>query len=197
MPRATTAAWEVMPPRAVRMPAASSMPFRSSGEVSMRTRIARWFFSLSIFFGIFGEEHHRTGRCARRCGQSLYDDFGVFFIAVLSKTGWSSSSSLAGSQRSTAVFFVDQAFAQHVHGDLHHRGARTLAVATLEHPEFAVLDREFDVLHILEILLQVVLYLVEFFIYGRHHLLERGVFAATLGFRYVLVPWPSGANPRW
>ena len=34
---------EVMPPRAVRMPAASSMPFRSSGEVSMRTRIARWF----------------------------------------------------------------------------------------------------------------------------------------------------------
>ena len=38
MPRATTAAWEVMPPRAVRMPLAATMPARSSGEVSMRTR---------------------------------------------------------------------------------------------------------------------------------------------------------------
>ena len=39
MPRATTAACEVMPPRAVRMPLATLMPRRSSGEVSWRTRI--------------------------------------------------------------------------------------------------------------------------------------------------------------
>ena len=39
MPRATTAACEVMPPRAVRMPAAAFMPWMSSGEVSVRTRI--------------------------------------------------------------------------------------------------------------------------------------------------------------
>ena len=38
MPRATTAAWEVMPPRTVRMPCAASMPSMSSGEVSRRTR---------------------------------------------------------------------------------------------------------------------------------------------------------------
>ncbi len=37
MPRATTAACEVMPPRAVRMPCAAFMPWMSSGEVSTRT----------------------------------------------------------------------------------------------------------------------------------------------------------------
>ena len=38
MPRATTAACEVLPPRLVRMPAAAIMPSRSSGLVSRRTR---------------------------------------------------------------------------------------------------------------------------------------------------------------
>ena len=37
MPRATTAACEVFPPRAVRMPFAAIMPSRSSGLVSLRT----------------------------------------------------------------------------------------------------------------------------------------------------------------
>ena len=37
MPRATTAACEVLPPRAVRMPLAAIMPSRSSGLVSLRT----------------------------------------------------------------------------------------------------------------------------------------------------------------
>jgi hypothetical protein len=39
MPRATTAAWLVMPPRAVRMPRAACMPWMSSGLVSMRARM--------------------------------------------------------------------------------------------------------------------------------------------------------------
>ena len=39
MPRATTAACEVMPPRVVRMPSAACMPWMSSGEVSTRTRM--------------------------------------------------------------------------------------------------------------------------------------------------------------
>ena len=37
MPRATTAAWLVMPPRVVKMPSAACMPWMSSGLVSMRT----------------------------------------------------------------------------------------------------------------------------------------------------------------
>ncbi len=39
MPRATTAAWLVMPPRAVTTPRAACMPWMSSGEVSSRTRM--------------------------------------------------------------------------------------------------------------------------------------------------------------
>ena len=39
MPRATTAAWLVMPPVEVRMPSAACMPWMSSGLVSRRTRI--------------------------------------------------------------------------------------------------------------------------------------------------------------
>ena len=39
MPRATTAAWLDLPPTAVRMPLATSMPWISSGVVSLRTRI--------------------------------------------------------------------------------------------------------------------------------------------------------------
>ena len=39
MPRATTAACEVMPPRVVTMPSAACMPWMSSGVVSTRTRI--------------------------------------------------------------------------------------------------------------------------------------------------------------
>ena len=39
MPRATTAAWLVLPPRLVKMPWAAIMPCRSSGLVSRRTRI--------------------------------------------------------------------------------------------------------------------------------------------------------------
>src|SRR5204863_155731 len=39
IPRATTAACDVMPPRAVRMPLAAAMPRMSSGDVSGRTRM--------------------------------------------------------------------------------------------------------------------------------------------------------------
>ncbi len=39
MPRATTAACEVLPPRSVKMPLAAIMPGRSSGLVSRRTRM--------------------------------------------------------------------------------------------------------------------------------------------------------------
>ena len=42
MPRATTAAWEVLPPRAVSTPSAATMPGRSSGLVSRRTRMTLW-----------------------------------------------------------------------------------------------------------------------------------------------------------
>ena len=50
MPRATTAAWLVMPPRTVRMPCADFMPSMSSGLVSRRTSTTfspRFFHALA------------------------------------------------------------------------------------------------------------------------------------------------------
>ena len=53
MPTATTAAWEVRPPRDVTMPSAAYIPATSSGEVSRRTMI-----TFSPFFT------HSTARSA-------------------------------------------------------------------------------------------------------------------------------------
>ena len=102
MPRATTAACEVMPPRAVRIPSAAFMPLRSSGEVSMRTRMT---FRPSRFHLAASSAKKTTSPVAApgEAGRPLVSTL-AFFIAVASNTGWSSSSSLAGSHRSTAVF---------------------------------------------------------------------------------------------
>ena len=48
MPRATTAACDVLPPRAVRIPVAAIMPSRSSGLVSRRTKTTRSPFSAHL-----------------------------------------------------------------------------------------------------------------------------------------------------
>ena len=44
--------------------------------------------------------------------------------------------------------FVDQAFADHIDGDLHGCGTGALAVPCLKHPELAALDRELEILHV-------------------------------------------------
>ncbi len=48
MPRATTAAWLVMPPRVVTIPLAACMPWMSSGLVSIRTRMTASPFAARI-----------------------------------------------------------------------------------------------------------------------------------------------------
>ena len=49
---------------------------------------------------------------------------------------------------------VDEALVRHLHGDLHRRRPGALAAARLEHEEFAVLDGEFEVLHVAVMQLQ-------------------------------------------
>ncbi len=68
MPRATTAAWLVMPPRAVRMPLATSMPWMSSGTVSLRTRMTGAFFG--GLHGVVGREDDPADRGAGRGRQA-------------------------------------------------------------------------------------------------------------------------------
>ena len=102
MPRATTAACEVIPPRAVRIPWAACIPRRSSGEVSRRTRITFSPFSA-----------HSSACSAKKTilpeaapGEAGSPSAIVLALesAAFSNTGCSSSSSFSGSTRSTAVF---------------------------------------------------------------------------------------------
>ena len=142
------------------------------------------------FLGVLGEEHNRSRSCARRGGQALGDDLCVG-DGLLVENGVEQFVEFGGLAAQYGRLFVDQSLAEHVHRDFDHGGAGTLAVAALEHPELAVLNRELDVLHVLEVLLQVVLYLVELLVNHGHHLLERGVFRAAVFFGDVLGCGPA------
>jgi len=63
MPRATTAAWDVAPPREVRIPLAAIMPCTSSGAVSTRTRITSSPLR-AAHHGLVGFENDLPGRRA-------------------------------------------------------------------------------------------------------------------------------------
>ena len=102
MPRATTAAWEVMPPRTVRMPWAAFMPSMSSGEVSSRTRTTfspRSAQSLASSAVKTILPQAAPGEAARALPMT-----GVFFSTSASNWGWSRVSSVRGSIMATARF---------------------------------------------------------------------------------------------
>ena len=62
IPRATTAACDVLPPRLVRMPRAATIPRKSSGLVSLRTRITASPWSAQLH-GSVGVEDGLAHRC--------------------------------------------------------------------------------------------------------------------------------------
>jgi len=90
IPLATTAAWEVIPPRAVRMPLARFIPSRSSGEVSIRVRM--------VYLYLAASSAKKTICPVAAPGEagSPWAMTSAFFRAVGSKTGCRSSSSLLG-----------------------------------------------------------------------------------------------------
>ena len=145
---------------------------------------------LQHLLGVLGEEHHGTRGGSRRCGQALGDDLRIG-DGLLVEDGVEQFVELRRLAAQYGGLLVDQTLAQHVHGDLDHRRARALAVAALEHPEFAVLNREFDVLHVLEVLLQVVLDFVQLLVNLGHHLFERGELRLALLLRNLLGHGPA------
>jgi hypothetical protein len=102
IPRATTAAWDVMPPREV------TIPWRDghSGEVVGGRLLAHQDHRspASVPADRFGRlEHHDPGRGARRGGQARGQLFG---LRAGIEAGWSCCSSCSGSRRFTAVSAV-------------------------------------------------------------------------------------------
>ena len=100
MPRATTAAWLVMPPRTVRMPCADFMPSMSSGLVSRRTSTTfspRFFHALASSAEKTILPHAAPGEAGRPRPITL-----PRFREAASNCGWRSVSRLRGSIMSTA-----------------------------------------------------------------------------------------------
>jgi len=89
---------------------------------------------------------------------------------------------------------IDHALGEHIHRDLDHGRTGTLAAAGLQHPQFAALDREFDVLHILEVLFEVLLDLIQLGECGGHHLFEGRIFRRTFAFRNALQFGPAARS---
>ena len=61
---------------------------------------------------------------------------------------------LVGGVAHDRSFPADELFLHHIDGELERGGGGALAVARLEHEQLAFLDREFDVLHVLEMFLE-------------------------------------------
>ena len=189
MPRATTAAWLVMPPRVVRMPRAACMPWMSSGLVSMRTRmIASPFCArLSASSAVNTTAPRRgagTGRQALR--QQRARRLGI-------ERGMQQLIERRRVHPPHRLGLVDQPLARHVHRDPQRRRGGAFAVARLQHVELALLDRELEVLHVAVVLLQRLADLHQFRVRPGHRRLQRRL--ARLGASASTAAAACGCRP--
>ena len=72
--------------------------------------------------------------------------------------------------------FIYLAFAQQVHGNLHHCRACTFSVTGLEEPQMAFLNGELHILHIVIVSFQLLLDIVQLLEDFRHSLFHRRIF---------------------
>ena len=137
MPRATTAAWLVMPPRVVRMPRAACMPWMSSGLVSMRTRmIASPFCArLSASSAVNTTAPDAApGLAGRPFASSVRGALG----SSVGCSNWSSDDGFTRRTASDWSISPSRAMSTAMRSDA---AAGALAVARLQHVQLALLDR--------------------------------------------------------
>ena len=150
MPRATTAACEVLPPRLVRMPRAATMPRRSSGLVSLRTRMTsspRPAHSTAV-------SESKTALPTAAPGEAFMPFARSVRSADSSKRGNISWASWSPVTRQHGLVHLDQALVDHVDRDAERRLGGALADARLQHPQLAALDGELDVAHVAVVALE-------------------------------------------
>ena len=150
MPRATTAAWLVLPPRLVRMPWAAIMPCKSSGLVSRRTRMT--FSPLAGQLDGAGrvEDGLADGRAGRRA--HALGDLGDLAAGV--EPGEHQPGQLVAGDPGQRLVHVDQALVHQLHRDPEGGRGGALAHPGLQHPELAALDGELDVAQVPVVVLQ-------------------------------------------
>ena len=140
--------------------------------------------------GVLGEKDHFAGRCAGRGGKTLGEYLGIFHRRGV-EYGMEQFVQFGRFASEYGRLFVDEPFGEHVHRYLEHGRAGTFAVTRLEHPQFAVLYGELEVLHVGEVALQMLLYVEQLLVGGGHRLLQGGVFGLALLFAYPLCGGPA------
>ena len=145
MPRATTAAWLVMPPRAVRMPLRRVHAVNVLGaglDADEDHLLAR----AGPFLGGVGVEHRLAAGRAGRGGQALGDD--VARRRRDRASGGATGRAPRDRRAAPPPPRVISPSLGHVDGDPQRRLGGALAGAGLQHPQLAALDGELDVLHV-------------------------------------------------
>ena len=150
MPRATTAAWLVMPPRVVMMPTAAC----NALHVFRRGLDARQDHGVALRFHVHrlvGIEHELAGGRTRRSWQALGEN-GHLRVGV--ERRMEKLIELRRIEAQHGLLLGDDAVASHVDRDLQRGLGGALARAGLQHEQLAFLHGELDVLEIAEMLLQ-------------------------------------------
>ena len=161
MPRATTAACEVLPPRLVRMPCAAIMPSRSSGLVSRRTRMTS--SPAADHFTAVSESNTTLPTAAP--GEAFMP------LAIRSRSASAVElrehqlGQLGAGDPGQRLVQVDRAPRRPAAGDPERRGRGPLADPGLQHPQLAALDGELDVAQVAVVLLELA--------HDRHQLVVR------------------------
>ncbi len=133
------------------MPDATSMPAMSSGVVSPRTRMMDLI--LPFWWAATASLAVKTicpTVAPGDAGRPLVSNFDLGSLLV--QTGNEEVVKLVGFDAEDGFFLGDEAFLDHVNGDLDGGQTGALAVAGLEHVELAVLNGELEVLHVMVVL---------------------------------------------
>src|SRR5574344_158355 len=122
---------------------------------------------LMPFLCIVCVKYDLTACSTRRCGKTLGDDFSLF-ESILVEYWVEKFIKLLGFTAENCCLLVNESFTHKIHSNLDHGCTCTLAITSLKEPEFAFLNCEFHILHVLVVLLKLVLNLIEFSIEARH-----------------------------
>ena len=147
-----------------------------------------------VLDGVLGGEDDLADGAARGSRETLGQDLGLLLGSRV-EDRVEDLVQLGRSHAHDGGLLVDQAFIDHVDGHLQGGEAGALADTALQHPQLAFLDGELDVLHVLEVLLEVETDVVQLLVHFRHGGLEGGEVLVLLALG-GLVQGVRGADTR-
>ena len=126
--------------------------------------------TIGVPFGsVFGKEYNLAAGGTRAGGQTACELFG-FGQGFFAEYGVEEFVEFVGLAAIDGCFFVNHALTEQVHGNFNHSRTGALTVTGLEEPEFAFLNRELHVLHVVVVLFKFGLDAVELLVDFGHSL---------------------------